>query len=104
MKSRGFRRLQLGVLAACAAISLACGESPSSPTATPPVSPTPPPPAPPTVPALTVRSVSPTSGPTVGADPIQVSGTGFQPGAAVLVDGIPAEVRRITGGITILAK
>jgi IPT/TIG domain-containing protein len=104
MKSPGFRRLQLGVLAACAAISLGCGESPSSPTATPPVSPTPPPSAPPTVQALAVRSVSPTSGPTVGADPIRVSGTGFQPGAAVLIDGIPAEVRNVTGGITIQAK
>ena len=103
MRSRGFRRLQLGVFAACAAIGLACGESPSSPTPTPP-SPTSSPSAPPAVQVLTVRSVSPSAGPMVGADPIRVSGTGFQPGAAVLVDGIPAQVQNVTGGATILAK
>jgi hypothetical protein len=40
--------------------------------------------------------VSPSSGPTVGGDFFRLSGTGFQAGATVLLDGIAAQVTRVT--------
>lgn len=80
-------RVVIASLVALAGLSLGCGDSrssvtPTSPTAT---SPTPPPPV------LTITSVSPSSGPTSGGDPIIIAGTGFQPATTVMVDGIPPE-------------
>ncbi len=42
-------------------------------------------------PTLVVTSVAPTSGPASGAAGVEVSGSNFDPGAAVTVGGVPAE-------------
>jgi hypothetical protein len=91
----------VGILA-CACLSLACGDSRSSLT---PTSPTPAPTSP-TLPQtfLTITFVSPSSGPTSGGDVIRISGTGFQPATTVIVDGIDAEVRSVSGASAIVAR
>jgi hypothetical protein len=47
-------------------------------------------------PGFTVRSVSPSSGPTIGGDFIRVVGEAFQSGATVLLDGIAVPLTKIT--------
>ena len=49
--------------------------------------------------ALTVTSVSPSAGPTGGVDDIRVTGTGFQPGAILTLDGVAAKVTRVTSTV-----
>jgi hypothetical protein len=82
------------VLAIIAGIGIGCSSNP-------PFSPTPASPPPTASPApapltLALRSVSPSSGPTIGNDLISVSGVGFQPGATVTLDGLTAHVTRVT--------
>lgn len=45
---------------------------------------------------ITVSAVSPSSGPTVGGDFIRVTGSSFQSGAVVLLDGIAARITTLT--------
>ena len=59
-----------------------CGQDQTAPTPTPP-----PPPAP-----LSVTSIFPTSGSTFGATRATITGTGFQSGAVVTLDGAEAKV------------
>lgn len=75
-------RVVIGSLLAVAGLSLACGDSGSPLT---PTSPTPRPPA------LTVRSVSPSSGPISGGDQILIMGTGFQSATTLMIDGIEVD-------------
>jgi hypothetical protein len=94
-------RAVVGSLVALAGLSLACGDSRSSLT---PSSPTPTSPTRSSL--LTIRSVSPSSGPTSGGEAIIIAGTGFQYAIApdnsyrytptVTVDGIAAQVRQVT--------
>jgi hypothetical protein len=73
-----------------AGVSLGCGDSfsPSSPTpASAPITPA----------NFVLRSVSPSSGPTIGGDFIRLVGEGFQSGATVLLDGVAARVTKVTG-------
>src|SRR5262245_29202151 len=72
-----------------AGMSVGCGDSPT-PSAPTPVAP------PVTFTGVTVRSVAPSAGPTIGSDFIQVVGEGFQSGATVLIDGVAARVTRAT--------
>jgi hypothetical protein len=51
----------------------------------------------PTGPAL--LSLSPSSGPTIGGDYIRLSGSGFQSGATVALDGVAARVTRMTANV-----
>jgi IPT/TIG domain len=100
-----FNRYLARVVTACivgfAGFSLACGDSPSSPTPTAPA------PAPSAVPApapapsigFTLRSVTPSSGPTIGGDFIRIAGDGFQLGATVMIDGAAARVTKVTGTV-----
>jgi hypothetical protein len=69
-------------------MSVGCGDSMSSPT---PTSSTPV--------GLTLLSVSPGSGPTVGGDFIRLSGSGFRSGANVTLDGVAAHVTRVTSTV-----
>ena len=76
-----------------AGLTVGCGDSPSSPTSVPaPVTPAPAAPA-----GLTLRSMSPTSGPTVGGDFVRVFGEGLQDGATVTIDEVSVPVTRKTG-------
>jgi hypothetical protein len=63
-------------------LSAGCGQDRTAPTPTPP-----PPPAP-----LSVTSVFPPSGSTFGATTATITGTGFQAGAVVTLDGAEAKV------------
>ena len=71
-----------------AGTSVACGDSTSSrtPTSSTPV-------------GLTLLSVSPASGPTVGGDVISLLGSGFVSGATVTLDGVAAHVTRVTSTV-----
>ena len=76
-----------------AALAVGCGDSPSSPTPVPaPVTPAPAAPA-----GLTLRSMAPSAGPTVGSDFVRVFGQGFQDGATVTIDGVSVPVTRTNG-------
>jgi hypothetical protein len=68
-----------------AGLIIGCGDSMSSPrpTSSTPV-------------GLTLLSVSPGSGPTVGGDAIRLFGSGFLSGANVTLDGVAAHVTRVT--------
>lgn len=85
------RIVTLGVLG-LKGLSAACGDSPVSPT--PP--PAPAAPAPVTPAGLTLRSVTPSAGPTIGGDYIRIMGEGFESGATVSIDGAAAQVTRMT--------
>ena len=80
-----------GGLVVLAGLSLGCSDSPSSPTSASPMPAS-------TAPAFTLRTLDPKSGPTVGGDFLRVFGSGFQTGATVTLDGVAAQVLKITGG------
>jgi hypothetical protein len=63
-------RAGLGIFAAMA---LGCGELVSAPSSVPPV--------------LSVTAIAPNTGSTAGTSAVKITGTGFQPGATVTVDG-----------------
>ena len=85
---RFLSRVVAASLLGLAGMSVGCADSPSSPT---------PGPTPSTPPAgLTVTSITPSSGPTVGGDFIRVFGGGFESGATVLLDGVAARVTKVT--------
>jgi IPT/TIG domain-containing protein len=92
MPHRGITRIVAAGVLGLAGIGVGCGDSPSSPTP-PPASMAP---APVTPVGLTLRSVSPSSGPTSGGDSLRISGTGFQAGVAVTIDGAAAAVTTVT--------
>ena len=76
-----------------AGLTVGCGDSPSSPTPVPaPVTPVPAAPA-----GLTLRLMTPSSGPTVGSDFVRVFGEGFQDGATVTIDEVNVPVTRTNG-------
>jgi hypothetical protein len=83
----------VGVLG-IAGLSLGCGDSPSSPTQTV----TPPAPSPAPV-VLTVASMSPSSGPTMGGDYIRINGNRFQSGATVRLDGVVMPITSLTSTV-----
>jgi len=88
-------RAVMATLLALVGVTVGCeGRSPSGPT----------PPAPPTTPAAvpqaSVTAVSPNVGSTAGGTPVRISGTGFQPGATVTVDGTAIRVY-VENGTTI---
>jgi uncharacterized protein (TIGR03437 family) len=89
--ARIFPRAVIAGLLVCAGMSLGCDKSPSGPT---PSGPTPSAPTPPA--ALTVTSVSPTTGSTVGLAEIRIAGTGFVAGATVTLGGVAARVRSVS--------
>lgn len=92
MAHRFFAPMVAASLLAAAGASVGCGESPSSPS---------PPSAPvtlaPVTPAgLTLRSLSPSAGPTIGGDFVRISGAGFKAGVGVAVDGAAVAVTKVT--------
>lgn len=83
-------RVVAGSLLCLAGVSLGCGDSLTSPSA--PMTP-----APMAMPVgFGVSSVFPTSGPTIGGNSIRISGRAFQAGATVLLDGVAAQVTKVT--------
>ena len=74
MRSSSLARVVMGSLGVSVVITLGCGK--------PPTEPSPPPPA-----QFSVRSISPSEGPTVLATIARIEGTGFQSGDTVTVDG-----------------
>jgi IPT/TIG domain-containing protein len=86
-----FSRFVAISLLCLAGMSLGCSDAtspimpttPTAPTASTPVGPT-------------LLSVSPSSGPTIGGDYIRVSGSGFQSGVSVTLDGVATRVTRVT--------
>ena len=78
-----------------AAVSVGCGDSPSSPTP-PTAAPSPTPPSSPPA-GFAATSVSPSAGPTVGGDYLRVTGSGFTIGTTVTIDGAAVPVNRVTG-------
>lgn len=94
------RSVVFASLLGAAGLSVTCGDAGSLPAA----SPTPMPAPTPAPPVLSVRSVLPSSGPTMGGDYFRISGTGFQPGATVTLDGNPAEVRSVNSASLIDAR
>jgi hypothetical protein len=87
------RHFIVAIVLGLAAISCACGDSPSpmqTPTAPTPAGPPP---------ALTVRGMTPSSGPTMGGDFVRIDGAQFQTGATVMIDGIAAPVRSLTNAV-----
>ena len=72
-------------------IALGCGgNSPTAPTSTPTPTPTPAPGP------LGITSISPRTGPTAGAAPVSIRGTGFVPGATITFDAAAANVSAVT--------
>lgn len=83
MSNRFFARAVFAGLLCLGGMGLACDKSVSGPTA--------PAPSPVTLStALTVTSVSPTNGPTSFVSEMRATGTGFQSGATLTVDGVAA--------------
>ena len=92
MSNHFFARAVIASLLGLVGMGLGCDKSPLGPTPSGPTSPSAPA-------ALTVTSVSPSAGPTGGVDDIRVAGTGFQSGAILTLDGIAAEVTRVTSTV-----
>jgi hypothetical protein len=92
-RRRPIARIVAASVLALGGMSVACGNSPFSPTPTPAtVVPTSaPPPA-----VMAVTSMTPSSGPTLGGDYIWISGDRFQTGATVTVDGLVAPITKLT--------
>jgi len=88
------RRLAV-LLVGLSGMGIGCADATSSlmprPSSATPTSPTPA--------GLSLLSVSPSSGPTIGGDYIRVSGIGFQSGATIALDGVAARVSRMTASV-----
>ena len=96
MSGHSVARVVVIGLLGVAGMSLGCNDSSSSPMLTPTPSPAPAP----VIPAgFSVRSLSPTSGPTIGGDYIRVSGNGFRSSATITIDGVAVPVTRVTENI-----
>lgn len=54
-------------------------------------------------PLPTVKAIAPTSGLSTGGTEVRVTGTGFEPGASLLIDGIEAAAVTVVNGTTITA-
>jgi len=89
MFNRHLARVVIAGLLGCAGMGPGCGDTPSSPTLMPApasLAPT----------GLTVRAVTPSSGPTMGGDVIRIAGEGFQNGATVTIDGVSVPTLKVT--------
>jgi hypothetical protein len=76
MRSSSLARVVIASLGVSVVITLGCSESPTEPSAAA---------------RLSLVSISPSDGPSVGATVARIGGTGFRPGATVTVDGHPAD-------------